>query len=99
MAEHLRDKNLNEFIADEIGLSLGYTRNLFKTIGGAEQYIGMKRIDGRKISEYDEAVDNAIRESLGFSTPYFCTYFKSRRKIPSEYRNEQGRPSNPDYGI
>ncbi len=103
MTEHLRDKNLSaKFIADEIGLSLGYTRNLFKTIEGValNEYIGMKRIDEAKdlLSTTKQSI-NAIRESLGFSnTAYFCTYFKKQTgKSPRNTETSRGRPSNPDY--
>ena len=93
--EHLSDVNLSStFIADKIELSLGYTRNLFKSHEGIalNDYIGSKRIEKAclLLSSSKQSI-NTIRESLGFgNTSYFCTYFKKLKGMsPSEYRRKE----------
>jgi len=93
--EYLYDVNLSStFIADKIELSLGYTRNLFKSHEGIalNDYIGTRRIEEActLLASSKQSI-NAVRESLGFSnTSYFCTYFKKLKGMsPSEYRRKE----------
>jgi AraC-like DNA-binding protein len=93
--ESLSDVNLSSnLIADKIGLSLGYTRNLFKSEEGISlnEYIGVKRIEEAcTLLVSTKQSINMIREALGFSnTSYFCTYFKKIKGLsPSEFRRKE----------
>jgi YesN/AraC family two-component response regulator len=94
VAENLFDLNLSStLVADKVGLSLGYARNLFKEREGVSinEYYGRLRVEQActLLAQTDESI-NAIREQLGFSnTSYFCTYFKKTKGLsPSAYRQE-----------
>jgi len=89
--ENLYDINLSStFVADMAGLSLGYTRNLFKSYEGISlnDYIGLNRIEEACVLLVtSEKSINEIRELLGFgNTSYFCTYSKKLKTVsPSVY--------------
>ncbi|MFQ3620969.1 MAG: AraC family transcriptional regulator [Spirochaetales bacterium] len=90
----LRDKTLSTaIIASEVGLSVGYLRDLFKSVEGISllEYLGNKRLERAK--QLLKETDMPIREvcnSAGFlNYSYFITYFKKYTGItPKEYRDK-----------
>lgn len=95
IGEHLDDANLNSaMVAEHLGLSLNYTRTLYKQVTGVSinEVIGSRRLEkaAGMLSSSDDSV-NEIRLACGFlNYSYFCTYFKEKYGVsPSLYRKQR----------
>lgn len=96
IAERLCDPNLSVAgLADEVGLSVNYLRNIYKEATGESlsAYITSEKI--KLICELLQTSDMTIQEiseKLGFTTRnYFFTFFKKHMGMtPKQYRLMQG---------
>lgn len=95
IGEHLDDANLNSaMVAWHLGLSLNYTRTLYKQVTGMSinEVIGSRRLEkaASMLASSDDPV-NTIRIACGFlNYSYFCTYFKEKYGVsPSLYRKQR----------
>jgi len=80
--DNIRNKNLNTaLIADSLGFSLNYIREIFKTVEkrSINEYIGLYRIElAKQLLIETEKNIYRICDEVGFSNySYFCTYFIS----------------------
>lgn len=81
------------FLADELGLSMGYLSGLFKKIFGItfKEYVLTKRLDQAKLLLLSSQMKNyEISEAVGITDPnYFSAAFKKRFGYsPSQYREK-----------
>ncbi|MDF1618595.1 response regulator transcription factor [Petrocella sp. FN5] len=81
------------FLADELGLSMGYLSGLFKKIFGItfKEYVLTKRLDQAKLLLLSSQMKNyEISEAVGIIDPnYFSAAFKKRFGYsPSQYREK-----------
>ena len=90
--DNIRNKNLNTaLIADSLGFSLNYIREIFKTVEkrSINEYIGLYRIElAKQLLIETEKNIYCICDEVGFSNySYFCTYFKKMECIsPTDFR-------------
>ncbi|PKM56325.1 MAG: DNA-binding response regulator [Firmicutes bacterium HGW-Firmicutes-5] len=83
------------FLADELGLSMGYLSGLFKKIFGItfKEYVLTKRLDQAKLLLLSSQMKNyEISEAVGLTDPnYFSAAFKKRFGYsPNQYREKVG---------
>lgn len=81
------------FLADELGLSMGYLSGLFKKIFGItfKEYVLTKRLDQAKLLLLSSQMKNyEISEAVGLTDPnYFSAAFKKRFGYsPNQYREK-----------
>lgn len=100
VAEKLCDPNLSiAGLADEVGLSVNYLRNVYKEATGQSlsAYITAEKL--KLVCEMLQTSDMTIQEiseKLGFTTRnYFFTFFKKHMGMtPKQYRLLQGNPND-----
>lgn len=99
--EQVTDVRLNaDMIADVVGLSTNYLRDLFHQVHGVSlsRVILRKRIDyARTLLLQTDLPVREIAEAAGFqNTNYFYTLFRRETgRTPREFRRESGRNSDP----
>lgn len=79
-------------LAEELGLSVGYTSGLFKKLFQVsfKEYVLLKRLDKARILLLTSVLKNyEISEAIGFNDPnYFSSVFKKRfGESPNQYRD------------
>lgn len=94
--QHLNDAALSlTFLAEEMGLSLGYLSSLFKQLFQVsfKEYVLKARLDKARIMLLSSDLKNyEISEAIGFNDPnYFSLVFKKRYGMsPNQYRRKAG---------
>ncbi|PKM69086.1 MAG: DNA-binding response regulator [Firmicutes bacterium HGW-Firmicutes-2] len=94
MERHMNKADFSlRFLADELGLSMGYLSGLFRKIFGItfKEYVLTKRLDQAKLLLLSSQMKNyEISEAVGMTDPnYFSAAFKKRFGYsPNQYREK-----------